>query len=46
MFPGMAEVIKHSLIKDQAYYCWIRDHKESDLSKDPDTMLEMILVKL
>ena len=20
---GMAEVIKHGLIKDQAYYCWI-----------------------
>ena len=39
---GMAEVIKHSLIKDQAYYCWIRDHKDQILSKDPDTMLEMI----
>ena len=39
---GMAEVIKHGLIKDQAYYCWIRDHKDQILSKDPDTMLEMI----
>ena len=39
---GMAEVVKHGLIKDQEYYRWIRDHKKQILSKDPDTMLEMI----
>lgn len=39
---GMAEVIKHGLIKDQDYYDWIKDHKEEILSKDPETMLAMI----
>lgn len=39
---GMAEVIKHGLIKDREYYQWIRDHKSEILSKAPEVLTEMI----
>ncbi|MBS7008177.1 3-dehydroquinate synthase [Anaerostipes sp.] len=39
---GMAEVIKHGLIKDREYYHWIRSHKSEILSKDPGILTKMI----
>lgn len=40
---GMAEVIKHGLIKDREYYHWIRNHQSEILSKDSQILAEMIL---
>lgn len=39
---GMAEEIKHGLIKDAAYYTWIRDHREELLQKKPETLIGML----
>lgn len=41
---GMGEVIKHGLIKDAGYYCWLGDHKDGILNRDYDTLKEMISV--
>lgn len=41
---GMGEVIKYGLIKDAAYYQWLKDHKESILALDDATLEEMIYV--
>ena len=43
-FSGMGEVIKHGLIKDAAYYEWLKAHKEAILSRDTQTVIDMIAV--
>ena len=39
---GMAEEIKHGLIKDQAYYTWMRDNRELICQKAPETLIGML----
>lgn len=39
---GMAEIIKHGLIKDKAYYHWLKTHCPQIHQKDYDILLEMI----
>ena len=39
---GMSEVIKHGLIKDKNYYEWIKLNISNIMSKDYDTLEEMI----
>lgn len=39
---GMAEVIKHGLIKNRAYYDWIKDHVSEILNRDYETLEHMI----
>lgn len=39
---GMAEILKHGLLRDEAYYQWLKDHRESILEKDMDVLREMI----
>lgn len=40
--PEWAEVIKHGLIKNTAYYEWIRSNAEKILARDYDTLEYMI----
>ena len=39
---GMAEVIKHGLIKDAAYYSWIKNHASKIMERDYQTLEDMI----
>ena len=39
---GMAEVIKHGLIKDSSYYSWIKDHHIRIMNRDYEVLEEMI----
>ena len=39
---GMAEVIKHGLIKNASYYQWIRSNAEKILTRDYETLEHMI----
>ncbi|MDY3819074.1 MAG: 3-dehydroquinate synthase [Lachnospiraceae bacterium] len=39
---GMAEEIKHGLIKDKAYYEYIRDHSNEIKGKNPEMMIELL----
>ena len=39
---GMAEVIKHGLIKNREYYCWIKEHVSQILDRDYDALEHMI----
>ena len=39
---GMAEEIKHGLIKDRAYYTWMRENRELILQKAPETLIGML----
>lgn len=39
---GMAEEIKHGLIKDRSYYTWMRDHRAEILQKQPETLIGML----
>jgi 3-dehydroquinate synthase len=39
---GMAEEIKHGLIKDNDYYEWIRDQRELIIQKSPETLIHML----
>ena len=41
---GLGEIIKHGLIKDAAYYEWLKAHKEAILSRDTQTVIDMIAV--
>lgn len=41
---GMAEVIKHGLIRDASYYRWIRENKEQLLKRDTGTLLQAVCV--
>ncbi len=39
---GLGEIIKHGLIKDKAYYEWLKANREAILAQDPSVMTEMI----
>ena len=39
---GMAEIIKHGLIKDLSYYKWLEEHREEIRSREYQTLLPMI----
>ena len=41
---GLGEIIKHGLIKDAAYYEWLKVHKEAILARDTQTVIDMIAV--
>jgi 3-dehydroquinate synthase len=42
-YSGMSEIIKHGLIKDAAFYTWLKDNQEGICNKTYDILLEMIL---
>ena len=39
---GMAEILKHGLLKDEAYYQWLEEHHMSILDRELSTLQEMI----
>lgn len=39
---GMAEEIKHGLIKDAAYYTWMKENRELICQKSPETLIGML----
>lgn len=39
---GMAEILKHGLLRDEAYYQWLEAHAEAIQAKDMDVLREMI----
>ncbi len=39
---GVAEILKHGLIKDNAYFEWMNEHQEKIYALDLDTLEEMI----
>lgn len=39
---GMGEVIKHGLIKNRAYYEWMKEHREGILARDLDLCRTMV----
>lgn len=39
---GMGEIIKHGLIKDMAYYQWIKSHRNEILSRDTGILSELV----
>lgn len=41
---GMGEVIKHGLIKDAAYYHWLKDNYEKIQARDPAALEYMVAV--
>jgi len=41
-YSGFGEIIKHGLIKDAAYYRWIRENAENILKKQPQALEELI----
>ena len=41
---GMAEEIKHGLIKDDAYYTWMKNNRELIWQKAPETLIGMLNV--
>lgn len=41
-FSGFAEIMKHGLIKDAAFYEWLLDHMYEICERDTDTLLEMV----
>ncbi|MGN0364853.1 MAG: 3-dehydroquinate synthase, partial [Suilimivivens sp.] len=42
LVSGMAEIIKHGLIKDAAYYQWLKEKQEEILALSPPILEEMI----
>lgn len=42
-YSGMGEIIKHGLIKSNAYYSWLKEHREAVIAKDIDLIGEMII---
>ncbi len=42
-FSGFAEVMKHGLIKDEAFYVWLLDNMMEICDRDLDTLSEMIM---
>lgn len=40
---GMSEIIKHGLIKDAAYYRWLRENQEKIRSLDYETLKQMVV---
>lgn len=41
-FSGFGEIIKHGLIKDSNYYQWLKENREKLISRDLETLREMI----
>ena len=41
-FSGMGEVIKHGLIKDKAYYEWIKEHVTQIKAREHEAVKDMI----
>lgn len=41
-YSGFGEIIKHGLIKDKAYYIWLKENADRILSKDLNTLEELI----
>lgn len=41
-FSGFAEIMKHGLIKDAAFYEWLLEHMYEICDRDVDTLLEMV----
>lgn len=41
---GMAEVIKHGIIKDEKYFNFLRDKFDSIMALDPETLTELIYI--
>ena len=39
---GMGEIIKHGLIKDAAYYQWLKDNREKIMARDLEACADMI----
>lgn len=39
---GMAEILKHGLLRDASYYQWLEGHRESIQDKQIETLQEMI----
>lgn len=39
---GMAEILKHGLIKNAEYFRWLSDHREEILRREPDALMTMI----
>lgn len=39
---GMGEVIKHGLIKDIAYYQWLKDNEENILGRNKQTLKDLV----
>lgn len=44
LHSGMGEIIKHGLIKDRAYYMWLKEHAAEILDLQPDVLEEMIYI--
>lgn len=41
---GLAEVIKYGLIADEPFLCWLEDHCDQLLARDPETLAQAIEV--
>lgn len=41
-FAGFAEIMKHGLIKDEAFYLWLIENMYEICDKNPETLLEML----
>lgn len=41
-YSGMGEIIKHGLIKDKAYYSWLKENQAGIFRKDSAVLQEMI----
>lgn len=39
---GMGEIIKHGLIKDMAYYEWMKAQREAILARDPEVLSQLV----
>lgn len=39
---GMAEILKHGLIKNAEYFRWLAEHRQEILKRDPDVLMTMI----
>ena len=42
-FSGFAEVMKHGLIKNAAFYEWLLDNMYEICDRDPDTLISMVM---
>src|SRR5262249_16715021 len=40
---GLSEVIKHALIKDKDFFCWLEKRIDALLTKNRDTILETLI---
>lgn len=41
-YSGMGELVKHGLIRDAAYYSWLREHADGIETRDYQTLREMV----